>query len=380
MPLATALQVDLDALLDVRSDDDVLIRPTPNSSGERTTWMLSRPTGSTIAVKMRLEPTRKALEQRVHPGHDWFFVIDGRVRLSLGEREITVETGEAAEFGPDLPGDIEYVHVAQPAVALDFGPVAHPGCGIRPEQGRCVDSVYRSRDRMTARFDRSRDDAVVHECVIEVQKHRCRPRHPTSVDAADVPRGIASDPSTSRRSGTVGCLSGKSGCVAHETIEGDGVVLRPTTDDDLATLRGFFKNPGFYDRWGGGKALSDEEMTAKYLGGRSPAVECFIVEESGRPVGFVQYHVADDAGEGGGMDLALLPVERDRGVGTAVVQAVVEFVRRQLGWQRFTVDPDVSNIRGVAFWRKVGFTPVRLVDDEPEREPYWLMEWPQRTW
>jgi RimJ/RimL family protein N-acetyltransferase len=185
-------------------------------------------------------------------------------------------------------------------------------------------------------------------------------------------------PLVPKRSGTVGSLKGKSSSVAHETIEGDGVVLRPTIDDDLATLRGFFTNPGFYERWGG-KALNDEEITAKYLGGRSPAVECFIVEEAGRPVGFVQYHVADDADKGGGMDLALLPIERGRGVGTAVVQAIVEFVKRELGWQRFTVDPDVSNTRGVAFWRKAGFTPVRLVDDEPEREPYWLMEWPQPT-
>lgn len=102
-PLATALQVDLDTLLDVRSDDDVVIRPTPNNSGERTTWVLSRPTSSTIAVKMRLEPTREDPEQRVHPGHDWFFVIEGRVRLWLGEREITVETGEAAEFATMTP-------------------------------------------------------------------------------------------------------------------------------------------------------------------------------------------------------------------------------------------------------------------------------------
>lgn len=103
LPLATALQVDLDALLDVRSDDDVVIRPTPNRSGTRTTWMLSRPTGSTIAVKMRLQPTRRAPGQRVHPGHDWFFVIEGRVRLSLGDREITVETGQAAEFATMTP-------------------------------------------------------------------------------------------------------------------------------------------------------------------------------------------------------------------------------------------------------------------------------------
>jgi transcriptional regulator with XRE-family HTH domain len=103
VPLATALQVDLDALLDVRSDDDVVIRPMPKRSGGRTTWMLSRPTGNTIAAKVRLEPTRKPAEQRVHPGHDWFFVIEGRVRLSLGDREIVVEAGEAAEFATMTP-------------------------------------------------------------------------------------------------------------------------------------------------------------------------------------------------------------------------------------------------------------------------------------
>src|SRR2546422_10434227 len=54
LPLASALQVDLDALLDVRSDDDVVIRPAPSTSGKCTTWRLSRPTGSTVAVNMRL--------------------------------------------------------------------------------------------------------------------------------------------------------------------------------------------------------------------------------------------------------------------------------------------------------------------------------------
>jgi transcriptional regulator with XRE-family HTH domain len=103
LPLAAALQVDLDALLDVRNNDDVVIRPAPNRASERTTWMLSRSTDSTIAVKMRLEPTRTAAEQRVHPGHDWFFVIEGRVSLSLGEREMTVEAGEAAEFATMTP-------------------------------------------------------------------------------------------------------------------------------------------------------------------------------------------------------------------------------------------------------------------------------------
>jgi quercetin dioxygenase-like cupin family protein/DNA-binding XRE family transcriptional regulator len=103
LPLAAALQVDLDALLDVRNDDDVVIRPSPSTAGARTTWMLNRPTGSTIAVKMRLEPTERQPEPRVHPGHDWFFVLEGRVRLTLGERELVVEEGEAAEFPTMTP-------------------------------------------------------------------------------------------------------------------------------------------------------------------------------------------------------------------------------------------------------------------------------------
>ena len=120
--------------------------------------------------------------------------------------------------------------------------------------------------------------------------------------------------------------------------------------------------------------MPDSEISAKYLGSRSPSVECFIVEEGGRAVGFVQYHVADDGGAGGGMDLVLSPSERGRGLGTAVVETLVRFVARHLGWERLTVDPDLSNPRGVHFWRTLGFAPVRLVTDDGQREPYWLME------
>ena len=67
-------------------------------AGERITWMLSRPTSSTQAVKVRLQAAGRPPQQRVHPGHDWLFVLEGRVRLYLGDREVTIETGEAAEF------------------------------------------------------------------------------------------------------------------------------------------------------------------------------------------------------------------------------------------------------------------------------------------
>jgi transcriptional regulator with XRE-family HTH domain len=104
VPLARALHVDLDSLLDVGDDDDVVIRPSPSAMSKGiTTWLLSRPTGNTLAMKMRLEPTTEDPPQQVHPGHDWFVVIEGRVRLLLGDRELIVEVGEAAEFATMTP-------------------------------------------------------------------------------------------------------------------------------------------------------------------------------------------------------------------------------------------------------------------------------------
>ena len=103
VPLANALQVSLDVLFEMPTDDDVVIRPVAHSSGARTTWPLSRPNGRTIAMKMRLEPSDARPNQRVHPGHDWFLVLEGRVRLWLGERQIDVDAGEAAEFSTMVP-------------------------------------------------------------------------------------------------------------------------------------------------------------------------------------------------------------------------------------------------------------------------------------
>jgi transcriptional regulator with XRE-family HTH domain len=103
LPLAAALHVDVGELLSVDGDDDVVIRPTARSGQGHTVWMLSRPTASTSVMKMRLTPTRRAPQQQVHPGRDWFFVMDGRVSLHLGDRQIVVEQGEAAEFATMTP-------------------------------------------------------------------------------------------------------------------------------------------------------------------------------------------------------------------------------------------------------------------------------------
>lgn len=103
VPLAEALHVSLDDLFHADDDDDVVIRPTQHREGTRTTWALNRVDGRTIAMKMRLEPEAELPATRVHPGYDWFLVLEGRVLLQLGERRIEVARGEAAEFSTMTP-------------------------------------------------------------------------------------------------------------------------------------------------------------------------------------------------------------------------------------------------------------------------------------
>lgn len=110
VPLARALQIDLDSLLEAdTSDPDVVIRPVPSQRAGMTTWPLSRPTGTITALKMRFEPTAAPVEPQVHPGHDWMYVLEGRVRLTLGERQIVVEAGEAAEFSTMTPHAVDAI-------------------------------------------------------------------------------------------------------------------------------------------------------------------------------------------------------------------------------------------------------------------------------
>jgi transcriptional regulator with XRE-family HTH domain len=108
VPLARALDTTVDALLVDDVDEDVVIRPQRDTANGTTFWMLTRqndPSGKVVA-KVRMPSAATAPEPRVHPGHDWFYVIEGTVRLRLGERELLVESGQAASFDTMTPHSI----------------------------------------------------------------------------------------------------------------------------------------------------------------------------------------------------------------------------------------------------------------------------------
>ncbi len=49
-----------------------------------------------ISAKRRTPPDIELLP--VHEGHEWLYVLDGRLRLVLGAEDLTIEPGEAVEF------------------------------------------------------------------------------------------------------------------------------------------------------------------------------------------------------------------------------------------------------------------------------------------
>lgn len=108
--LADALDIAVSTLVEVDEDVDIIVRSTPTTMWPGVTiWPLSRPTSSIAAMKMRLEPSAERPQPRLHPGHDWLFVLTGQLELIIGERRVIVNTGESAEFSTMTPHAIRAI-------------------------------------------------------------------------------------------------------------------------------------------------------------------------------------------------------------------------------------------------------------------------------
>ena len=103
LPLARAHQVPLDDLVGAPETGDPRVHLRPVTRNGMTMVPLSRRTGGLQAHKLILPPGRGEPELRTHEGYEWLFVLDGRLRLLLGEREVVLVPGEAAEFDTRTP-------------------------------------------------------------------------------------------------------------------------------------------------------------------------------------------------------------------------------------------------------------------------------------
>lgn len=100
--LAKAYGVPLDELVGAPQTGDPRVHLRPVTHHGRTVIPLTRRLGGLQAYKMII-PNEGALEQRAHEGYEWLYVLSGRLRLLLGDKDLVLTAGEAAEFDTRLP-------------------------------------------------------------------------------------------------------------------------------------------------------------------------------------------------------------------------------------------------------------------------------------
>jgi transcriptional regulator with XRE-family HTH domain len=105
LPLAQAYQVPLDQLVGAPATGDPRVRARPINRNGMTMYPLTRRAGGLQAYKFVIPPRRvpRAPDPRTHEGYEWLYVLRGRLRLVLGEHDLVLEAGEAAEFDTRVP-------------------------------------------------------------------------------------------------------------------------------------------------------------------------------------------------------------------------------------------------------------------------------------
>lgn len=156
------------------------------------------------------------------------------------------------------------------------------------------------------------------------------------------------------------------------------LTLRPMQRSDLVLVERWLGEP-HVARWylAGSTVAQELDDLHRCVAGTEPT-HVLLVVEAGRPVGWCQWYRCDDypdyaAGVGAepgdvGIDYAIgEPGRVGRGVGTALVQALVEAVAADLPSAGIVADPDASNLASRRVLENAGFILVRegLIPSEP---------------
>lgn len=105
LPLARAHGVTLDELVDAPPTGDPRIHLKPVQKFGMTMLPLTKRAGGIQAYKLVIpaRSRRRQPELQTHEGYEWVYVLNGRLRVLLGEHDLTLEPGEAAEFDTRVP-------------------------------------------------------------------------------------------------------------------------------------------------------------------------------------------------------------------------------------------------------------------------------------
>ena len=105
LPLAKAHGVTLDELAGAPPTGDPRVHLRPVTRHGMTMLPLTRRPGGIQAYKLIIPAGSRRTEPdpKVHEGYEWLYVLNGRLRLVLGDQDLVLTPGEAAEFDTRVP-------------------------------------------------------------------------------------------------------------------------------------------------------------------------------------------------------------------------------------------------------------------------------------
>ena len=102
LPLAETYHLPLDELVGAPRVGDPRVRTRARTRNGRLVFPLTQHSSGMAVWKVVIPPERER-KLRTHAGYEWLYVLSGEMRLILGEHDITMRPGEAAEFDTQLP-------------------------------------------------------------------------------------------------------------------------------------------------------------------------------------------------------------------------------------------------------------------------------------
>jgi transcriptional regulator with XRE-family HTH domain len=106
LPLARSHGVTLDDLVDAPPPGDPRVHLRPVTNNGMTMVPLTERAEGIQAFKVVLDPATakdRPTTMQTHEGYEWLYVLDGRLRFRLGEHDLVLAAGEAAEFDTRVP-------------------------------------------------------------------------------------------------------------------------------------------------------------------------------------------------------------------------------------------------------------------------------------
>jgi aminoglycoside 6'-N-acetyltransferase len=128
--------------------------------------------------------------------------------------------------------------------------------------------------------------------------------------------------------------------------------VRPTVDDDIATLVAVLEEPEVARWW---RRLEWERVD-------ETDAAVFSIELRGAVVGCIQYAEETDPDYySAAVDIFVSAAVQGRGVGSDAMRTLIAWLVDVRGHHRITVDPAVANARAIHVYEKLGFRPVGVL-------------------